>query len=37
VYAPGNLGVEVRFARLADCVESAVEGQVTVDDEFWAR
>jgi hypothetical protein len=29
-YAPGNLGVEVVLAGLADCVESAVIGQVVV-------
>jgi len=28
-YAPGELGVEVAFASLADCVRSAVEGRVT--------
>ncbi|MGC2240008.1 MAG: aconitase X catalytic domain-containing protein [Acidimicrobiia bacterium] len=28
-YAPGNLGVEVQVANLADCVQSAVDGGVT--------
>jgi predicted aconitase len=35
-YAPGNLGVRVIFARLADCVETAVRGEVTIDESFWA-
>jgi hypothetical protein len=35
-YAPGNLGVQVLFARLADCVETAVRGEVTIDESFWA-
>lgn len=29
-YAPGNLGVEVAIGSLADCVESAVTGEVVV-------
>jgi len=29
-YAPGNLGVEVVLASLADCVDSAVSGVVEV-------
>ena len=29
-YAPGNLGVEVAIGSLADCVDSAVEGDVVV-------
>jgi predicted aconitase len=28
-YAPGNLGVEVQIANLADCVQSAIDGVVT--------
>lgn len=36
VYAPGNLGLEVLFARLADCVESAVLGRVVSDEAFWS-
>lgn len=31
-YAPGNLGVEVVFASLAECVESAVAGKVTTGE-----
>lgn len=27
-YAPGNLGVEVAFGTLADCVESAISGRI---------
>lgn len=33
-YAPGNLGVEVVFAGLGECVESAVAGQILVSDPF---
>lgn len=36
VYAPGNLGVAPIFARLVDCVESAVLGKVTIDESFWS-
>jgi predicted aconitase len=28
-YAPGNIGVQVAFGSLEDCVRSAVEGRVT--------
>lgn len=35
-YAPGNLGVRVRFATLAECVESAVRGEVWHDGNDWA-
>jgi predicted aconitase len=35
-YAPGNIGVDVMFATLGECVESAVTGRVVVDEEFWA-
>jgi hypothetical protein len=34
-YAPGNLGVEVAFGSLSDCVESAVQGEVVRDTELW--
>jgi predicted aconitase len=34
-YAPGNLGVRVVLASLAECVESAVEGRVVRDDAGW--
>src|ERR671919_476294 len=35
-YAPGNLGVQVVFGSLAECVRSAVEGKVWRDPAFWA-
>ena len=28
-YAPGNIGVQVAFGSLEDCVRSAAEGRVT--------
>jgi predicted aconitase len=34
-YAPGNLGVEVVFGSMLECVESAVTGRITVDEEMW--
>lgn len=34
-YAPGNLGVEVVFGSVWECVESAVAGTVTRDEELW--
>ncbi len=34
-YAPGNLGVEVVFASLEDCVASAFAGKVIQDDSLW--
>jgi hypothetical protein len=34
-YAPANLGVGVAFGSLADCVESAVEGELVRDTELW--
>ena len=36
-YAPGNLGVEVVFGSLEDCVESAIAGRVVRDEELWAN
>ncbi|MEX1038298.1 MAG: aconitase X catalytic domain-containing protein [Acidimicrobiia bacterium] len=33
-YAPGNLGVEVAFGSLAECVTSAVSGRAELDDPF---
>lgn len=33
-YAPGNLGVEVAFAGLANCVLSALSGEVMVGEEW---
>jgi len=35
-YAPGNLGLEVVFGSLEDCVESAVAGEVRRDHSVWA-
>ncbi|HEV8572352.1 MAG TPA: aconitase X catalytic domain-containing protein [Actinomycetota bacterium] len=35
-YAPGNLGIQVVFGSLADCVRSAVEGKVWRDPDVWA-
>jgi len=35
-YAPANLGVEVVFGSLRDCVRSAVAGRVERDEEAWA-
>jgi predicted aconitase len=34
-YAPGNLGVQVVFGSLAECVRSAAEGKVWRDPEIW--
>jgi predicted aconitase len=34
-YAPGNIGVEVVFGSLRECVRSAVEGRVWRDAEAW--
>jgi hypothetical protein len=35
-YAPGNLGVEVVFGSLAECVTSAIAGAVRRDPTLWA-
>lgn len=35
-YAPGNLGVDVAFGSLEDCVETAVAGRVIRDESLWA-
>jgi predicted aconitase len=35
-YAPGNLGVDVVFATMHDCVESAVSGRVVTDERIWS-
>lgn len=35
-YAPGNLGVDVVFGSIEDCVASAVRGEVVRDGEVWA-
>ena len=34
-YAPGNIGVEVVFGSLRECIRSAVEGRVWRDDAAW--
>lgn len=36
-YAPGNLNTAVVFARMADCIESAIIGKVIEHDEFWSN
>ncbi len=35
-YAPGNIGVDVVFGSVEECVESAVAGEVRRDDGLWA-
>jgi predicted aconitase len=35
-YAPGNLGVEVAFGSLRECVDSAVEGRIVRDAALWS-
>jgi predicted aconitase len=34
-YAPGNIGVEVIFGSLRECVRSAIEGRVWRDEDPW--
>lgn len=34
-YAPGNLGIDVVFGSLSECVDSALEGRVVRDDDLW--
>lgn len=34
-YAPGNIGVDVAFGSVEDCVESAVRGEVVRDETVW--
>ncbi len=36
-YAPGNLGLEVVFGSLRECVASAVAGEVRRDDALWGE
>jgi predicted aconitase len=36
-YAPSNLGVDVTFARLTDCLESAISGRFVINDSFWSN
>ena len=35
-YGPSNTGYEVVYGSLADCVESAVSGDVFLSQEAWA-
>jgi predicted aconitase len=35
-YAPGNVGVQVAFGSLRECVESAVAGRVVRDAALWS-
>jgi predicted aconitase len=35
-YAPGNLGLDVVFGSVDDCVESAVAGRIVRDEATWA-
>ena len=34
-YAPGNIGVDVVFGSVDDCVESAVAGRLIRTEEMW--
>ena len=34
-YAPGELGVQVAFGSMAECVDSAVNGHVCLKEELW--
>jgi predicted aconitase len=34
-YAPGNIGVEVVFGSLRECIRSAIEGRVWRDENLW--
>jgi predicted aconitase len=36
-YAPGELGVQVAFGSMAQCVESAVKGKVCREETIWKR
>jgi predicted aconitase len=36
-YAPGNLGVQVAFGSLRECVDSGVERRVVRDDALWSQ
>ena len=35
-YAPGNIGVDVVFGSVEDCVATAVSGRLTRDESVWA-
>ena len=34
-YAPGNLGVDIAFGSLVECVESGVSGKISIDQKAW--
>ena len=34
-YAPGNIGIQVVFGSLEECVRSAIEGRVWRDERLW--
>ena len=34
-YAPANTGYAVRYGSLADCVETAVSGSLSIDPAVW--
>ncbi len=34
-YAPGNLGIDVVFGTVDDCVQSAIEGRVVRSGDDW--
>tara|TARA_B100000586_G_C20110405_1_gene429632 strand:+ start:1882 stop:3150 length:1269 start_codon:yes stop_codon:yes gene_type:complete len=34
-YAPGNLGVEVIFGAVEDCVASGISGDLSIDNKIW--
>ena len=35
-YAPSNLGIDVIFGSMAECVESAIAGRLLADRELWS-
>ncbi|MFQ5966308.1 MAG: aconitase X [Acidimicrobiia bacterium] len=35
-YAPGNLGVDVAFGSMKECVRSGVAGRIVRDEELWS-
>ena len=36
-YAPGNLGFDVAFGSVEDCIESAIAGRVIRNEELWGH
>jgi len=34
-YAPGNLGLDVAFASMDECVRSAIAGELVRDEDLW--